>query len=561
MRQNQYGDINVKPFKSVITTLLLTVVVLLFLRCDQEKECFDNNNCKVLSNMEAVMLQHPEVLENLLSQLDTVNMTSHERARHSTIKGLIYNNKEEYLKSIKELEEAALFFSEKDDQYHIHLNKLVRAFASEHLRLYVQAQQLFEECERYFEYDNLDKLSFHVNLGYLRLSKHLHVEAEPLINKLKNKAKEFNKPYYNALLYAALAVESDNDSIRYDYLEKTRTEFYRMKRWSSVYGVELNLLFIKFRLSKPERLEVIYNDFTKKGYQYTPTNRQRVRYMYAKAYYLSKLGRIKEATVACEEALEAANRLKTKQEGVLCRAQLVNLYKFKGDYKKEAAVLKKIITTDRTELKLQEQGQLLALGAQYNIKDEQREKLNFQRVNKRLWVFFVIGVSLSLCFMGVFLYKQRQLKCSRQEKLKLHNDKCLLEIRLEAIKEERKTLNREKESLTKELTEIYDNRNKMTMRRHIKRGFQKREVKKQGEFDAWFESKLPGWRNKLQRKYPKITNNDIHYCRCFYLELNNEETAAINSVTKSGVMSVKRRLLDKLSVESFDEVILILDEI
>ena len=115
----------------IVCILYVGCASILFNACKPTDRCRNKLLCERLDSIEAQMFQRPENLENLLSKLDTTNITPYERARMSSIKGMSLFEKGEIDKSIKELEKAETFFISKGDQFHTHINKLIRAFSFE----------------------------------------------------------------------------------------------------------------------------------------------------------------------------------------------------------------------------------------------------------------------------------------------------------------------------------------------------------------------------------------------------------------------------------------------
>ena len=150
------------------------------------------------------MLQYPENLDSLLSEIDTTNITPNERARIRTIRGLILNDKGEFDTCIRELEKAENVFINQKDDYHRYINKLIRAFTFEYLKLNNNAFDLHIECEGYFKKNHLEIFRFYSSLGLLRMSKHLLLDEKVLIDRIRKDAEQFKEPLYKGLLYATL---------------------------------------------------------------------------------------------------------------------------------------------------------------------------------------------------------------------------------------------------------------------------------------------------------------------------------------------------------------------
>jgi hypothetical protein len=190
----------------------------------------------MLDRIEAQMFQRPENLDSLLAKIDTTNISPFEQARINSIRGLSHFERGEIDMSIKEAEKAETVFINRGDQFHSHINQLIRAFTFEQLNLDYQAAELYVDCENYFGKNHLDTYQFFATLGLFRLSKQLNLNKKALIDRLQKAAHQFNDPNYYGLFYATMGVFEKNDSLKNFYYEKSK-EYNRMvHRWSRIYA-------------------------------------------------------------------------------------------------------------------------------------------------------------------------------------------------------------------------------------------------------------------------------------------------------------------------------------
>jgi hypothetical protein len=129
-------------------TFLGVCSLISFNACKQRDLPLKKSRAEMLDRIEAQMFQRPENLDSLLAKIDTINISPYERARLNSIRGLSHFEKGEIDMSIKEAEKAETFFINRGDQFHSHINQLIRAFTFEQLNLDYQAAELYVCQER-----------------------------------------------------------------------------------------------------------------------------------------------------------------------------------------------------------------------------------------------------------------------------------------------------------------------------------------------------------------------------------------------------------------------------
>jgi hypothetical protein len=366
------------PLRLSFFTAILIVLVTFFSGCENSTSR-DELSCSAnFDQIETEMFQKPENLDSLISKIDTSNISLQERARIKTIRGLIELNNENFDKSIKHLEIAEIHFLEKDDQYHLHINKLVKAFVFEYLQLYSNAAKLYTECDHYFDDEGQNSYRFYSLLGLFRLSNQLGLDKNNLVNNIKSQIEILSDPTHSGVFNSALGAMEKNDLLKLLLYENAKNNFAEVNRWSRVYTIEINMLYAKIRLDTTNNIQKIYDTFPDKKYQYSPSAHQNLRYKYAQAYLYAKQGKyliaIKETRSVLNQAVKEDNSL-IKTDCI----QLLNfMYRKTRDYEKSLKMLERYNRIKNIETNRNQKSRLLSLCAHYKFTELEKEKLNLK---------------------------------------------------------------------------------------------------------------------------------------------------------------------------------------
>lgn len=551
MYQNQIHD----PFqyRRFVYAFIVVWASILYSACKTDNGS-NTLSVEMLDRIEAVMFQQQESLDSLLGEVDTTNIAPKELARVRTIRGLFHYENGEYGKSISELEKAETYFISQGDHYHRNINKLIMAFTFEYLKLDNNAVNLYVECEDYFNANHLNQFKFYATLGLLRMSKHLQLDDKGLIDRLKKAAEQLNDPNFFGLLYSTIGGIEKNDSLSIIFYEQAKSYFNSIHRWSRVYAIDLNTLFMKIKKDPSENTQLYYDNFNKIEYLYTPTTRQRMRYSYAQAYLYAKRGKDLQSIEAANQVLKEATALNVARVETDCVQLLAYLYKRTGDFKNAHSMLERHNKMKEAELKALQQNRLLALGAHYRYAEMEREKLDLKVQVQQS--YFITG-ALILIFIIVFTVVWFSLKESKykQEILKLKN----IEIK-DQISNLIRSLDNQKnknEKLILQVEELKVQYNYILISEFLQAVVQK-QIKTWMEYEAYFLKLRPGWVRKLKQAVPELTVTDLKYCMCLYFNLNNYTIAGLCDTGVEAVKSAKKRIRDKFSLNDSKEIYLFL---
>ena len=545
------------PIQRIVFAFCVVIAFITFNGCKQTEPCLNITRCEMLDSIEAQMFQRPERLDSLLVKIDTTNITPYEQARIGTIRGLSKFENGEYDQSIKELEKAENFFFNQHDHYHLHITKLIKAFTFEYLNLDHNAASLYGECENYFNTNHQDKYKFFATLGLFRMANQLKLDEKVLLDRLKKAALQFNDPNYDGLLYATMGVFEKNDSLKSIYYEYAKSELISGHRWSRVYAIELNSLFVKIRKDPSDNTQIYYDNFPNKVTIYIPTVYQKMRYKYAQAYLFSKQGKNKLSIAVATQVLKEAMALNIINVETDCVQLLAYLYKLTCDFKNAHSMLEKYHLLQKKEMDALQQNRLLALGAHYRYSELKREKSELKLKAQK---YLLISVVISLITMLVISIIWISLKKSNynQEILKLKN----IEIE-EQISNLLQTLQKDEnknEELIRKTEDIKDHYADTIKVKIFLDEIEQNQITKWGDYEKYFNELRPGWIEKLKLTVPGLTKIDLRYCMCIYFNLNNVTIMNLNNVGIEAVKSGKKRIRNKFSLDDSKKIYTFLND-
>ena len=535
-----------------------TLAFIFFQGCSENLTHQNTDNSKRLDEIEQVMFQQSENLDSLLGTLDTTSISRNEKARISTIKGLILFNNGNFDKCIKELEEAETVFIGQNDQLHIHINKLIRAFTFEYLRLYSNAANLYVECDNYFSDQKLTRFRFYSSLGLLRLSEYLKLDKRTRIKHLQSILEKINDPIFSGLYNASLADVEKNDSASILYFNNAIEDFKKAKYWSRVYAIELNVLFLKLKLDHSQNMQDQYNSFPKKEYSYTPTTSQIQIYNYGQAYLLTRQGKNTEAINIANKVLKNAIKAGTTKVESDCVHLLVALYKKNQEFGKAFAMLERYNKLESNSLTKLQRNQLLALGAHYRYSELERDKLELKlQIQKFIFIIIVSGLILILTFIiGWFI-----LKTSKQKQIMLRYKNMEIREQLDKLLSTLKSEKDRNESLIDQMEDIKVQYNNSKEISELLQAINDNQIKSWMEFETNFQKLHPGWIETLRNEVPQLTTTDLRYCMCLYYNLNNYDISNLCHVGIDAVKSAKKRIRDRLGLKDATEIYVFLKKL
>lgn len=519
--------------------------LLLFSGCNTKNECTDGPQNEQLDHIEDQMLEYPEMLDSLIPKIDTLHLTRCDSAHYYLIKGFYDARNGHYAKSIHEISTSEAIFSNLEDDYHLNLNNLVKAFTFEYLNLDNDAASLYLSCNKYFKEKKLEKLKIYSTLGLIRLSNVINLDKTALIEETKENIKKLNGPVFGGLYYSTLGNIEKNDSVKIHYYELAKKDFLLAKSWHRVYTMEINQLFSKIRLDHSAQMEQYYWQLIDKYRFYKPIEFLRMRYRYAQGYLYSKQGKTKEAILIFEKILSELESKNIPEIKLDCIKFLAVLNIRMGNYKEASDFQYRQTALEKEYKEILQQNQILALSSHYRFTELEQEKLAFKLKYKNTF-FLLCIISLIFTFIisaAVFLLKQSRLK---REIVMLRNVEIEEQfVNLSKSLESEKNKNQNLIDKVKELSHRYKDSRSITK---LKMAVEQGEIKLWKDFDERFLELRHVWVNNLKEQIPDLTDTEIRYCKCLYMEFSNANCAAICCVTIDTIRSAKKRLKKKLSL-------------
>ncbi|TKG94564.1 hypothetical protein EYV94_11485 [Puteibacter caeruleilacunae] len=525
----------------------LVVVSTIINSCGQSEKCSSELICSQLDSIEAVMFKTPNLIDSLLQQLDTTDITSHERARIQMCKGYYLSRNGEFDESIKILIEAEDYFIKGNDEYHIQINRMIRALVFEQLWLFYDAAKLLTQCDIYFTQHNHKALRFYSSLGLLRLHKQLGLQKEEQELKLKKLALELDDEYYNAVLFTSISYISDNDSLKLVNYAYARKIYKKLRRWPAVYAMDYNLLNTKFRMNDWLEIAGCDTKLSPKDYVYTPTPHQQLRNMYLKALVLERSRRNEEALQAAHKALNFALKIKAVEEEKQSLKMLAILYNRIGEYGQAYEMEQKYVDAKDRQKRVINKSQLIVLGANYYSSELEREALVL-RLKKKNFQLLLLGFFVLLCVMSVGIWYVVRRKENKRKQLVQTNVKIN-----ENIKKKKRVLKEEEIEKNNLASKLKAQRLKSTSSKELKillNHIDNNRITSWSEYETCFHKMKPGWVDKLKKKYPDLTVTEIKYCMCIYFKLYNYEISRFTGDSFEFVKIQKETIREKTKVAS-----------
>ncbi|TKG94557.1 tetratricopeptide repeat protein [Puteibacter caeruleilacunae] len=546
------------PHLLMIRWICLLVFSITIICCSQTEKCSSELTCAQLDSIETVMFKHPNWIDSLLQRVDTTDITEYERARIQTCQGLYFNEKGQFDRSIATLVKAEAFFIKENDEYHVHINRLIRAFAFEQLKLYNEAAKLFIQCDNYFHSNDYKSLKFYSSLGLLRLYEYLKFDKEEQKHKLRILTSELNDEYYNAVLYASMGNVEGVDSVKVWYYQRAKEFYKKVRRWSGVYSMDFNILRVRYRMNNWQEIKGCDTKSFSLGYVYEPTPHQQLRSLYLKASVLGHQQRNKEALVVIKKVHSLAIKLRSAIEEVNSLKVLAILYNRLGDYEQAYQMERQYIAAKDRQEEALNKSQLIALGANYRFTELEREALDSKLKASNFQVMLLVLVILLLAAFWIGWHLVRSKENERKTLVQQNAD---IENNLQKVNEELQEEKTEKNNLVNKLKvekmKSVDS-DKLTA---LLSDISNDHINSWIAYEKRFYELLPNYVDRLKQEWPNLTSTEIRYCMCFYFNLENYVVSKLTGNSVNGVKSAKTRLRKKLELETISELYLALKKI
>ena len=544
---------------SLFSHSFITLAIIgLLVSCGLKDSQKDTSLSDRLTEIEERIFLDIENLDSLLIGIDTTNLSPIAAARINTIKGLAQYNKEEYRNCISSLEKAEFVFIDAQDEYHIHINRLIKAFAFELLQLEGIAIETYIECDTYFSTNGFTSLRFYSSLGLLRYSKLIGIDGEELKKRIQEDSEKLKDPIYDGLFYATLAFIEKDQTLQIDYTQRAIESFSKGDYWAKVYKWELNLLYKMMEKDHSEKMQKYYDQFPTKKYSHTPTLNERLRYKFAQAFLYIRQKKFDDAIKIAIEVLNEADKANDSRVKNECLQNLVFLYVKTGNYKKAFEMREKFLMLESKRVNELKRNQLFALGAHYKFSELEKDKSNLKlKVQRSILIIIVVSfLLLSLVILGWQL-----LQRDKRTREKLQKEKMEIQGQIDNLLSSFRKSESDNKQLINQMEDVKSRYNKSIRISEFLSSVENREIKNWMEFEVHFSVLLPGWMESLKQKAPGLTPTDIRYCMCIYFNLSNYVISDLCNVSNDAIKSAKKRIRDKLLLADATEIYLFLKAI
>jgi DNA-binding CsgD family transcriptional regulator len=306
-----------------------------------------------------------------------------------------------------------------------------------------------------------------------------------------------------------------------------------------------------------ERTQLYYDHFNNRDYLYTPTAKQRMRYILCQAYLYSKQGKRKESIAVVQRVLSEMPALKIASVEIECVKLLAFLYKRNNDFKNAHVMLERYQSLQQKNLESSQQSRLLALGAHYHYSELEREKLELKMKNQK---YLILIGSIFLISVIIFSIAWHSLKKSKYDREILNLKNMEIEDQISRLILSLGNQKNKNEELIKNAEELKIQYNSLRISDFIK-AIDQDQISTWVEYEACFHELRPGWVEKLKNEVPDLTATDVKYCMCLCFNLNNYKISKLCEIGDDGVKAAKKRLRDKFSLKNASELYFFLKNI
>ena len=541
----------------VILTVLLAISVLFIVRLMNER--IPTPLSEQLDKVEEIMLRRPELIDSLVLTIDTVHATKHEMARFNLIRGYQKYKDFDFVAGFNYIEKADPFFYKENDFYYITFSSLIKAFSLEYLELNDEAAREYQKCDLYFKENNLPKLRFYTQLGLLRLSKKLNLDAKIFIDEINNLAIDITNPYYQGLIYSALAYIEEDVTKKNEFSDRVIQIFTKEGDIRNLFIGLINRLGSEIKNANIDSAELYYDIVIQQIDTAQLTLYQKIRLGNAYTNLLYKKGLFRSSIQKTLWLLKKAESINAVKWELRCYAMLHLCYYKLEDFEKSLEYYRRYYYLYNKQNANLQKSRLLALGANYRFEKLEQERLLLKsRFEKSvLLVLFII-----VLFILMVYWYQNHLQKSKIREANLIKKN---EIIGEQLNELLQSLEQQEEENSELIAQIkvakqhyHDNKE---LREFLQTVNDDDSTMNWIDYEVRFNDHRPGWIHRLEKQVPDLTATDIRYCMCFYFNLSNAVTAQLCVVSIDAVKSAKKRVRDKLNLADSKEIYLYLKEI
>lgn len=484
-----------------------------------------------------------------------------------------FYEQEDYINAIHyQLQKAQLFKKNKDEAHHASANEKL-ALMYYHIGNYELSAKHYLEALKYFEKIEDERMVAQIsgNLAnvYTRIDNYKNA-----INYL-NKAKEIleKEQFFNSRTIAGLYT---NVGLAYTGLMQLDSALLYYNKALALINETENPLYFASILNNMG--EVYYEQ---KEYEKALTDYEKSYSLFSEIENYNGMGASKlniakikiqqekytEAIVLSKEALTILENINSLFFIVTAHQQLYEAYKGLNDYKNanqhlEHYLLKKdsLKGNEKTEYIANLEMQYAAEKEQQKLKILEQQILLTEKENKlkQTRLYIILGSIIALLIIALLsvVYLRATLSKNRLKQVVLKQQQEKLELTLDFKQKEvesfanyLKEKNQLLENLKKELanTNLPDNGTAVKKLTGIINQYLLIDNDRKN-LELKIDQEHQEFVQRLQKKHPQLTSNDIRLCSLILLDLNNKEIATILNIEPSSVKMNKNRLRKKLQL-------------
>jgi tetratricopeptide (TPR) repeat protein/DNA-binding CsgD family transcriptional regulator len=395
----------------------------------------------------------------------------------------------------------------------------------------------------YYEQLNMPK-SFGYFKKALELGKKLKIESN-ISRTLSNYGLAYLQKdnYKTALSYFRKAIVS----YRKEFKKEGTMEFYSNMGVAFIYAEKYDSA--SFYLNKSLTLA-----------RQTPSlddDAERLMYL---GVYNQEIGKNDEALSYLKEAFGLIHNLTSFQSKILVCEGLADAYAGKNEFKVayDFRVKEKIYRDSLREVNLQENA------LSYLYKDELRQEK--EKIQKVVLYVIILGVSLLLSLIILWLFISKNKVAQKNAEILLKNEQLEKEkVRLELENNERDVATKsmfllEKDNLINGISvKLRESLPKLSGEAEIVINRILTELnysvnnKSWNEFEIRFNKVHPNFMRNLERKFPKLSNNERKLCSFLLLNMSSKEISQITGQSVHSINIARSRLRSKLNLVNSGE--------
>lgn len=288
-----------------------------------------------------------------------------------------------------------------------------------------------------------------------------------------------------------------------------------------------------------------------------------------KSDVLQRLDRLSESEAYYKKALDISDRYHMHIDfSPLIHEKLADLYLKKGDYKQAFNSMEKVkeldarffdsrSATNRSLLEIQDAFRLEQKAQQELIQQQKLERLEheedvwfLQRVILLVSIFFILSISYLFFSYIRAKHKAEKQMLEKEKKLELQKAQEVLEIKNKELAASALKLIEKDENLSLLKNKINETNGNVNVHelKQVLRSISISNDRNWKEFETRFVAVNESFYQRLQEKFPKLTQRDLKLCALIKLNFSSKEMAKLLGISIESAHTSRYRLRKKLNL-------------